>query len=795
MMDIAGTISNILESNYKFDHLFWTSYSMDPTSIDFLYKNDLRRCLNFPYFHFICDKKKLDETIDHCFSDAKKIHLLSRMQGYICISHESLEGAFHPKILFFSGKETVKCLVLSGNATSSGILSNQDMVAELEWRSNDDSGHFKPEIASIYQFLCSFQNWNDESRYELDAISKIHPWLNELNSDSVFYTKADSSLLDQISKAIPKKEFVEKIIVFSPFVDPDLKGLISLADRFSGAEVLLYMPEEEVQLNNPDQSIPKNIQIRSASTLKKPRFHAKYYAFFGNKINVGIWGSANCSFSALLSTTRNREILLKYDLTKDSLNNLWPGINDTNGKSVKFVKLMKPNQEEESMVEVEILDGRINDGRIELRFENDFERKLVCILNFDGQTIPKGPLSSKDKMLQLDLEETHKICGVYICNSSEEKISNSYFLINYLKVKRNIEGTQSSSSFENLKTSKAKFFRGLGEFFVLDSGESKIPTGKGGVTLDPDNAFWRMPRYSSRNAGLGIFGFRAYMRGYVSRHKVKVDIDGDENTLPDADLKVGKTQSEGEFSPFAKIALKIFNLVNKSKNDKAKLLRIPLDRWIKGLEYLIRYLLEMESQYDALKDKDLNHISIFLDKYLKIVLFILEKEELESDEESIDFIKSIYMMSCFYVLISKYFYQKTVAIVGILNSNEEYKKYIKNLADAQFMKVKAQSLLTEYDLGCNYEVQVILLEEVAKKISNTRAANSALLLAQSTIKIINDIDFEENDVVLLNEQLYLLDGMIGHDRYKLITCLGESKEFSAKIAKPVRIHRFRDMIL
>ena len=609
MMDEVGTISNILESDYKFDHLFWTSYSMDPTAIDFLYKKDLRRCLNFPYFHFICDKKKLDETIDQCFSDAKKIHLLSRMQGYFCISHESLEGAFHPKILFFSGKETVKCLVLSGNATSSGILSNQDMVAEFEWRANDDPGHFKPEIASIYQFLCTFQNWNDESRYELDAISKTHPWLNELNSDSVFYTKADSSLLDQISKAIPKQEFVEKIIVFSPFVDPDLKGLISLADRFSGAEVLLYMPEEEVQLNNPDQSVPKNIRIRSASTLKKPRFHAKYYAFLGKEINVGIWGSANCSFSALLSTTRNREILLKYNLTTDSLNNIWPGINDTKGKSVTFVKIMKPDQEEGSMVEVEILGGRINDGGIELGFENDFERKLVCVLNFDGQTIYKGPLSSKDKMLLLDLEETHKICGVYICSSSKEKISNSYFLNNYLKIKRNIEGTETSSDFDNLKTSKTKFFREVPGFFTLDSGESKMPPGKEGVTSNPDNAFWRMPRYNRRSAGFGIFGFRDYIRGYVSRHRGKADTDGNENTLSDVDLKLGKTQSEGEFAPFAKVSLKLFNLVNKLIHDKEMLLRIPLNRWVIGLEYLIRYLLEMESQYDVLRDKDLYNIS------------------------------------------------------------------------------------------------------------------------------------------------------------------------------------------
>ena len=39
-MDVSGTISSYLESEDKFDYLFWSSYSMDPITIEFLFKND-----------------------------------------------------------------------------------------------------------------------------------------------------------------------------------------------------------------------------------------------------------------------------------------------------------------------------------------------------------------------------------------------------------------------------------------------------------------------------------------------------------------------------------------------------------------------------------------------------------------------------------------------------------------------------------------------------------------------------------------------------------------------------------
>jgi hypothetical protein len=235
-VEVAGTISSYLESENKFDHLFWTSFSMDPITIEFLFKNDLAYCLNKPYFHFICDKRKIDETIENSLGDPKKIYRLSQMQNYLSLSHEKVEGAFHPKILFFSSKDEVKCIVLSGNATSSGILSNQDLVAKFEW-SSSDTAEFQEELASIYQFLMSFDGWNEESKSELDSIAVTHPWLLELRSERVYFSDGNKPLLDQFVNTLPFDWDIEQILIFSPFTDPELRALTEISGIFSSTQI------------------------------------------------------------------------------------------------------------------------------------------------------------------------------------------------------------------------------------------------------------------------------------------------------------------------------------------------------------------------------------------------------------------------------------------------------------------------------------------------------------------------------------------------------------------------------
>ena len=344
-----------MESEGKFDYLFWTSFSMDPITVEFLFKNDLVSCLNKPYFHFICDKNKIDETIENCLDDPKRINRLVQMQNYLLLSHENVEGAFHPKILFFSGKDKIKSIILSGNATSSGILSNQDLVAKFEW-SSFGGDEYRNELASIYQFLRSFDGWNSESKSELDSISEMHPWLLELKSERVYFSDGNTPLLNQFETTLPFDWTIEKILIFSPFIDPNLRALTEIARIYSNAKVVLFYPGAVVEVNNPNVALPENISIRSSGGLSKTRFHAKYFAFLGKDKAYALWGSANCSYSALMSPDRNMEILVGYELDPSAFMDLWPGSVAESHSSIDLVKKIDTDSEQRSH-EIEMLAG------------------------------------------------------------------------------------------------------------------------------------------------------------------------------------------------------------------------------------------------------------------------------------------------------------------------------------------------------------------------------------------------------------------------------------------------------
>jgi HKD family nuclease len=789
-MEVAGTISNYLESEEKYDHMFWTSFSMDPITIEFLFKNDLIPCLNRPYFHFICDKAKLDETVEASLGDPKKINRLSQMQAYLLLSHQKVEGAFHPKIIFFSSIDRLKCIILSGNATSSGILSNQDLVAKFEW-SSSGTNEYQKEIASVFQFLSSFTGWVQESRDELDSIASTHPGLAETRSENVFYSDGNLPLLNQIVDRLPIAWDIHRIIIFSPFVDPQLNAITKIAASFPSSQVIFFYPGDMVEVNNPGAVLPENLSIQSSSELGKSRFHAKYFAFIGKENAYALWGSANCSYSALLSPNRNKEILIGYKIKPSEILDLWPGLNEKTHNPVKLIQLSKEKSAKQ-VNDIELLSGSIGEGLIELITDQEFDNRELMFFLFDGEELPAGRVSTKNRKLAVSIKDTQKICGAYLCDNGGKRISNALFLNNFLKIRRNIEGAEKAPSYDQLKEDQKKLVNRLGsDFFLVDTKKLKPSWQDGNSSSSDAFAFWHMPHYSRQQASIGIFGHERFVCQYVTQQKDKRDLDGEDKDDTRGERHEGNhlTSDLSELIILRKQAKRIRDLLYSIREKKLEKM-VPFDRWLRGEEYMLRFFMETVQECHLLEERDIENIRYFLRDFLRIVFYTLTKLQIGDHEDGLEFVKSLNMMSSLYLLLAKYSWSRMSIEKGTLSTIEGYDKCAEELTDAALMIISAERCLEEHGLDRRYEARTVLLEDVSKCLRHGKAAHEALAFTIPGLKHVDMPDFEVNDLVVLNGEIYVFKRRKDNKYLEFSDMMGNSRSFSKEYVQPRKICGF-----
>ena len=109
------------------------------------------------------------------------------------------------------------------------------------------------------------------------------------------------------------------------------------------------------------------------------------------------------------------------------------------------------------------------------------------------------------------------------------------------------------------------------------------------------------------------------------------------------------------------------------------------------------------------------------------------------------------------------------------------------------MKILVERCLEQNDLDRNYEAKNLLLEELSKCLHHGRAANEALVFAKPGLKHVDEPDFEANDIVCLNEEVYVFRRKRDRDILEFTTLLGKSKPFAAECVQPRRIFRFKDL--
>lgn len=242
-------------------------------------------------------------------------------------------GAFHPKLIFLAGPDSVLLLIGSGNLTTSGHGKNLEVWNAIHVNSLDDAkygfviqawNYIKQLHADLGDSANNKLNSIEQNCFILGSGTEVESTkfeLDEQNQISFHANQTDSSLFSQVSDII-ENDKIERITIMCPFHDSEGKFIQELNKRFnpSQIDVLIQSDFGALPLKMKNQSNVRFFEWTEVMQENQMQsyFHAKNIIIEGKNKNYLISGSANATiaaFGTLSIPATNHESCIIYQST------------------------------------------------------------------------------------------------------------------------------------------------------------------------------------------------------------------------------------------------------------------------------------------------------------------------------------------------------------------------------------------------------------------------------------------------------------------------------------------------
>lgn len=285
-------------------------------------------CFDFQYFenqalkamkqkwitsiNVLADQNMLDDAFEMSIGQLKHLS-----QSYVVTGIES-RGAFHPKINFFIGYDSLLVLWGSGNITPGGHGKNHELFGGL-YADKHNQKHL-PLILETWEYLLNHSKQLEGYCY--DRINKDIPencsllkkgpiskhTFQAINNEceiALLYNE-ETSIFTQLVDLLPVRS-VSRITIICPYFDENGDSIGNLLERFPSAVIeifvqkeyglppLKFSPNERVYFYDFD----KTDRGKKALTAYKRKLHSKILHFETEKEHYCLVGSANATIPGL----------------------------------------------------------------------------------------------------------------------------------------------------------------------------------------------------------------------------------------------------------------------------------------------------------------------------------------------------------------------------------------------------------------------------------------------------------------------------------------------------------------
>ena len=222
------------------------------------------------------------------------------------VSPVDLNGSFHPKIVLLLGEKKAKLIVASANIYTTGHKRNNEVFNVIEYSERDT--RYQDVIVAAINYILQI----DKVSYGLDSQMikelKHFPCYSKAESNGVrhFLGNCDIPMMDQMIGFLP--ESVDEIKIAVPYFDEKLDALNRLMSTFPNASVTLYIQQGKSTFPEGMEG-PFSIKIFDrfndiSSDYSGNFYHGKVFLFKTGEKDYIVYGSANCTGSALLRSHR-----------------------------------------------------------------------------------------------------------------------------------------------------------------------------------------------------------------------------------------------------------------------------------------------------------------------------------------------------------------------------------------------------------------------------------------------------------------------------------------------------------
>lgn len=731
---MSQTISQILSDYGGFEKAFWATYSVSFTTLEFLLKKDFKHVMPKGYLHVICDGSQLDESIAKAYDEKKNLVSLAKLQEYCTIQPQFATGAFHPKILAFTSPDQLLFIVSSANATPSGILSNQDLIGifyyDREYLENEKTVH------ALFQYIRGLDGWGVEAKEDFDIVAKDHSFLDEpLSTDNVLTIPNTESLFTQIIKELPDEHELNEINVFSPFFDEYYEAISAIENQFN-TTLNIFSPQKEFNTARKEKLSNRTNFYRSDNLLNRS-FHAKFYEFKYEGESVVFWGSANCSFSGLLSSNRNYEFLIKSHMSHQEVNSLWGSLESKEESTVEYECQFEETNKLKSQPSIYITKILTNNQSYVVLLDKvvTTETFVGIFSNGTSMELPIQAIEGESVIINRNQDGLISLFVAY----EQERVSNLIYINNPFAIATRIAGKQDTPTPDSKDITESQAVTSAFGYFNLDLPKKTSVNKPSPLSL---RGFWRLSQFRSRSTFSRVINLDYFLNNRIIRYKEKED---DEEVLEHQRERKSNTKSKDN------ILKKIVTETNTLLKNIQLLIRkkkegeIDSHKWIEGINrvniFVLNYFDDLEELPRNLKEigtvlYNISIISTWITKNL-----IEDNEEYQNSVELIRTVQDLFLGIFLYrmLLIQKYSY-------SYKQSDEELEQ-VDMIKRAFYLRYIVSKKLSSF--GKTSEHSQLTYKDVLHKLHNpmVRSATNDILNRGdiSKIKGLGDVFVYENE--------------------------------------------------
>lgn len=291
-------IRDLLKHAEGYEYAFLTSFNYDFT----FFERDLLPILwshQIQKVSLFVDADQLGEAVQEMRNGSCALG-----RNYM-ISPIRVQGAFHPKVILLLGRQRAKVIVASANLTMSGYYHNGEVFSEIDYDNQHPEG-----LGAIMVTIRFFEQLLDRShKLDKELFEEIKGLLYygkaSIPSDRLILTNMTRPIIEQVKDLFPE---ASKIEVAAPYYDNQLAALDKLHTTYPEADIHLFLQTRKCRIMKKALNELPFVQshiYKEFLANDKPHnrfFHGKAICFSNANESLIVFGSANCTASALLKT-------------------------------------------------------------------------------------------------------------------------------------------------------------------------------------------------------------------------------------------------------------------------------------------------------------------------------------------------------------------------------------------------------------------------------------------------------------------------------------------------------------